>query len=69
MTERDGELQNVQSALKAMLLISVGMTVNFVDSNGTTALDYVALGDQVEMVRRLASEPTPTHSVFRRLRR
>ena len=39
----------------ARLLISLGMTVNFVDNSGNTALDNAVLNERFEMVRLLAS--------------
>ena len=35
--------------------MSLGMSVNWVDSNGNTALDYAVLHDRFQMVRFLAS--------------
>ena len=39
----------------ARLLLSLGMTVNFVDSDGNTALDYAVLHERFHMVRFFAS--------------
>ena len=54
----------------ARMLISLGMTVNFVDNCGSTALDYAIVHDRLEMLRFLHRwEPRSTHSVFRRVMR
>ena len=39
----------------ARLLLSLGMTVSSVDSNGNTALDYAVVNERFEMVRLLTS--------------
>ena len=39
----------------AKMLISLGMTINFVDNNGKMALDYAVVNDRFEMVRLLTS--------------
>ena len=47
----------------ARMLISLGMTIDFVDNRGSTALDYAIVHDRLEMVRLLTSMGAQISSV------
>ena len=46
----------------ATTLISLGMTISFVDNNGNTALDYAVVNGRFERVRPLTSMGTHINS-------